>query len=246
MRTLIWAIVATCFSFFALLLSVWDLDDKIVAEFPWAQPFIAAVPLLAVLVLILVFILFISYLLIALITAIYTRSTSSLQNVTSVSCREDDLPRIREIAEQEIGQVTSIEDTLALYRRNKHSFRKIVDTKTHEIIGYFCVLPLTGKGVERVKERNLLAPPIDLSCFAERFKKGSDVYIGGIAGVGPRGKAGAHEQLKVFIINKNVFTAYARPMTKRGVALARENGFQPVSTDDKLIEGVYAFKVRAL
>lgn len=244
--TLTWALIASLFSFFALLLSLWDIDDKVVSKFPEVEPIVVVVPYLAVVVLILVLVLFVFYLAEALYVAAMTRLPSALQNITSVTCREEDLPLIRQIAEREIGQVTSADDTLALYRQNKHSFRKIVDTKSHDVLGYFCVLPLTEKGVERVKERNLLSAPIDFSCFAKKFKKGSDVYIGGIAGVGARGKAGAHEQLKLFVVNKSVFTAYARPMTKRGVELAKENGFQPVSGDDKLVEGVYAYKVRSI
>ncbi|MBZ9890100.1 hypothetical protein LB559_19430 [Mesorhizobium sp. BR1-1-3] len=246
MKTLVWAIVATAFSAFGLLLSLWGVDDRIIAKFPWSAPAVNLIPIASLTMLGLVFALFIVYLIVALISTIYIRTSSSLQNVTSVACREEDLPKIRKIAESEIGQVSSEEDTLALYRRNKQAFRKIVDTKTHEIIGYFCILPLTSDGLDRVKNRNLLEPPIDVKCFAQKFRKGADVYIGGIAGVGPRGKAGAHEQLKLFIVNKNFVTAYARPMTKRGVALARENGFKPVSENDNLVTGVYAYKIRSI
>ncbi|WP_105436340.1 hypothetical protein [Neorhizobium tomejilense] len=239
------ALTASAFSTFVLVLSVWGVDDRIKTNFPKLAFLVDLLPIAAILTLLATFILF--FLQIVESIVIWFRTSSSrIQNITADTCKEQDLPALLSIANSHIGSVADLAETTRLYRHNKHAFKKIIDTRTQEILGYFCLFPLTEYGLERVTQRNLLQSPVDLACFATRFRKGNAAYIGGVAGIDRRGRAGALEQLRLYILQKNCMSAYARPMTKQGVKLARQYDFKPVAQNDRLIEGVYAFKMREI
>ncbi len=246
MRLGLGAIGATALGICSFAISVWGMDERVVASFPWATPIVTVLPIVAVLSLVVA----LAFLFIDLVTnvvlAVLSSSVMIGRNIGSASVREEDLASICRIADKHIGGTTNLADTTKLYRHNKDAFRKVVDTRNNRILGYFCVLPLTKRGLERVHQRNLLEAPIEYACFARTFRHGPVAYIGGIAGEGLRGRGGAFGQLKHFILTKRIVEAYARPMTDDGLKLAKSNGFKPVDTNDTMSKGVYVFKVRDL
>ena len=236
--------VATAFSLFAVALSIWDIDEDIAEAFPRAEPILPYVPYLAIALLLLLALFGLSRLGMAALYWVSNMRPSQLQNVSSCACREEDLEAVCNIAAMSIPGVLDLQKTQALYAHNPKFIHKVFDTQDHRIIGYFCVLPLTKKGVGKVKERDLMGDGMQVSYFTKRFAKKATVYIGGVAGIGNYVKAGAYEQLKQFLEKQNVYEAYTRPTTKDGVRLARQNKFEPVSGQDKLVAGVYAYKRR--
>jgi hypothetical protein len=246
MKNLTKAAIAVFFTLLAFFVSVYGIEEKLAAKFPAFAPYSFTITIaMAVITGLFVLSLFF-HLIISGFERIQRIRGTSLRNTTISKCAFTDLPDIHKLAAEKVGGVSDLQQTQLLYNHNKECFRKIIDVKTQAIIGYFCVIPLTNKGVSQVESRHLLSGNIDLDHFAKRFGKGSSVYIGSIAGANLKGAAAAVEQLKIFLLNKNCLKAYARPMTDHGVRLVKAHGFDPVSSHDRLESGVFVYKLRQI
>jgi len=237
---------AVFFALLAFLVSAYGVDDKLAQNYPSVAPYTFLIPLAMLAVTGLMVLSLVVHLIISVFERLQRIWGTSLRNTTVSKCAFADLPVIHRLATEKVGDVSDLAQTQALYNHNKDCFRKIVDVKTQAVIGYFCVVPLTNKGVTQVQERNLLSGTVDLDNFAKRFAKGSSVYIGSIAGANTKGAAAAVEQLKLFLMNKDCLKAFARPMTKHGVRLVKNYGFAPVSTHDRVETGVFVYKIRQI
>jgi hypothetical protein len=228
---------------FATCLSLVDVQEWVAANFPWLSPFLPYLKWVAGILLVLLLVLTIIELVSWIFEAAARLLPSTQQNKTIRNVKFDELPEIVEIAKEHIGPDLSLEVAKQIYNHNKNAIKKVIDTRSCEIVGYFCVVPLTVKGEEKVKERDLVDGTDNLSCFAKRFTKRTPVYIGSVAGKGIRGRAATLELLKAFLISKEVSHAYARPATKHGVRLAKRYKFNAVNPHDKVELGVYVLKV---
>lgn len=237
---------AVFFALLAFLVSAYGIDDKLAQNYPSFAPYKFLIPLAMFGLTGMIVLSLTIHLVISIFERVQRIRGTSLRNTTVSKCAHSDLPFIHALATEKVGDVSDLDQTKSLYFHNKDCFRKIVDVKTQAIIGYFCVIPLTKKGVEQVQERNLLSGMVDLKNFAKRFSKGNSVYIGSIAGANPKGSAAAVEQLKLFLMNKDCIKAYARPMTKDGVRLVKYYGFAPVSNHDRLETGAFVYKIRQM
>ncbi len=246
MRNYSKAAIAVFFTLLAFFVSAYGIEEKLASRFPSFKPYSYIIPLGMFVVTGLFIFSLLSHLVISVIERIQRLRGTSFRNTAVSRCAFDDLPVIHKLASEKVEGVSTLAQTQALYNHNKDCFRKIVDVKTQEIIGYFCVIPLTARGVSQVESRNLLSGEIDFSHFAKRFGKGSSVYIGSIAGANRKGAAAAVEQLKLFLLNKDCIKAFARPMTSHGVRLVKTYGFDPVSTHDRIGAGVFVFRIRQI
>lgn len=238
--------IAVFFAVLAFLVSAYGVDEKLATNYPPLAPYTFLIPIAMLTITALMAMSLVIHLIISAIERFQRISGTSLRNTTVSKCSFSDLPAIHKLATEKVGGVSDLAQTQALYNHNRDCFRKIVDVKTSEIIGYFCVIPLTNRGEAQVRDRNLLSGSVDLSNFAKRFAKGNSVYIGSIAGANTKGAAAAVEQLKLFLMNKDCLKAFARPMTKHGVRLVKNYGFDPVSTHDRVETGVFVYKIRQI
>lgn len=237
-------IIATLLFLFPVALSVWDIQEKIEEQAPSLGPYLGYVPWISFGLLAL-FVLLIALETIGLIIeAFYRLQPSTLANVASRPARAVDIPRIVGIAQGTMGARITEENTLLLYNHNSKCIRKVVDTRTDEIIGYFCILPLTVNGERSVMERDLINDDLDIGNFAKRFRRGVPVYIGSMAGVNTRGRAATLELAKVVLADLETSKAFTRPVTKDGVRLVKKFGFKPVNEHDALTSNVYVVKIR--
>lgn len=229
-----------------LVLSLWDVEDKILSHYPDLGVFFEALPIVCVILLALFilagFVEFFSW----TIEAWYRIGPSAVANMAVKICVADDLPHIVDLAHRKIGASTDLETTRKILTHNSRTIYKIFDTQSEKIHGYFCILPLTKSGETAVKDRDLMSAPVEFKNIAKGFRPGYPIYIGGIAGDSRRGSAAAVEFLKAQLLKLDCTRAYARPMTSRGVTLVRRYGFKPVAKHDTLKEGAYVFKIRDL
>lgn len=229
---------------FPLAMALWDIDDKIAVAFPVSAPYLIWIPwvslALGILLIITAFVELISW----WIELWYRLMPSALRNVSVTICKADDLPNIVSIASSRIGNTTDLEKTRQLYNHNSRSIWKVRNTISGKVIGYYCLLPLTQKGEQKVLDRDLLLGDLDIECFAKRFRKHGPVYIGGIAGLNKKAGAAALEQMKHLIVKLEASKAYARPATDDGVRLVKRYGFEPVSAHDKVAVGTYVCRIR--
>ncbi len=226
-------------------MGMWDLDEKIGQAFPWTKPYLWLIPFvtfgLAILLILTALVELFSW----WVELYYRLVPSVLSNVSVTLCQSDDLPKIVEIAKARIGTTMDLAKTQEIYNHNRRSIWKVRDNLTNEIIGYYCVLPLTARGEQKVKERDLLIGDMDKSCFAKTFRKGAPIYIGGVAGLTRKAGAAALEQLKALVIRLEATTAYAKPATTEGVRLVKRHGFVAVSDYDQVDIGVYVCRIRS-
>jgi hypothetical protein len=235
-------LIAIVVFLFGTTLTFVDVKDWIAAEFPAVAPYLFLLKYVGVVLLALLALLAVIELIGWIVEASVRLMPSTQANLALRPVKADDLPLIVEIANKQIGPQITLESTTKLYRHNPKSIRKIVNIKCSKTVGYFCVLPLTRKGEEQVKQRDLIGVEQDLSCFAKTFRKHSPVYIGSIAAEGLRPRAGALELLKSYLISKEVTKAYARPATRHGVRLVKRHKFKAVSGFDRIEEGVYVIR----
>lgn len=227
-------------------MSIWGLDDKIAAKFPAMEPYIQWAPLVTATVFALLIITAILEIFSWLMEIYFRVWPSALRNVSLTNCKMTELPEVVELAKKRIGTSFDIQTAEKIYRHNRRSIWKVKDTQTNKIIGYFCILPLTARGEEKVLERDLIGEGLDIKCFAKNFRKGTPFYIGSIAGLSRKGGAAALESLKSQLVRFEASKAYARPMTAEGVRLVKKFGFNPVSKHDKIGHGVYVCRLRQL
>lgn len=237
-------LLATLLFLFPLALTIWDIEDKIGTRAPSLGPYLAWIPWISFGLLALFIVVVVVESLSLVVQAIYRLQPSTLANMTSLVARADDIPVIVDIAKSTMGDRITIENTLKLYNHNKRCIRKVVDTRSNQIVGYFCVLPLTINGEKRVMDRDLISNDLDVQNFAKNFRRGMPVYIGSMAATTTRGRAATLELAKVTLANMEITKAFTRPVTKDGVRLVKRFGFEPVSEFDKLISNVYVMKVR--
>lgn len=236
-------ILVTIVSAFTLVLSIWGIDDRIATKFPELKPALDWLPTIAAIFVGLILVLTFFETVRLIFEAVGRVWEPPLRDMKCSDCKAEDLQKIHSIAQSQIGRVSSLTDTRKLYYHNRRAFQKIVNSKTNEVVGYFCVLPLTAKGEGVVKNRDPLLGDLEFDNFAKRFVKGRPVYIGGIAGTSKPAQGAALHFLRQFIVNREASRAYTRPMTSAGLRLVRHYSFKPVSDHDEVEIGTYVVRV---
>ncbi len=237
-------ILATLIFLFPVALSVWDIEEKISSKIPTLAPILSWVPYVSAGLMGLLLFIFLLELLFWLKEAFSRWQPSTLRDVNSRPAKATDIPEIVRIAQKTIGPQITEENALQLYNHNPRCLHKVMDTKEGKIIGYFCLVPWTKKGEEKVYERDLISVDMDLDTFARKVRKSCSMYIGSIAGENSRGKAAALELAKTTLAKLEVNKAFTRPVTKDGVRLVKKYGFKPVGDHDELEPNVYVVKIR--
>lgn len=139
-----------------LSFSVWEIEAKLASEAPFLEPVLWLVPYISA-GLLLLLIIFVTVEVAQYITeAVIRLQPSTLAHVAARSARSDDISEIVDIAQEQVGNQITESNTRQLYNHNKHCLTKVVVTRTNELLGFFCVLPLTANGEANVMRRNLI------------------------------------------------------------------------------------------
>jgi hypothetical protein len=149
--------------------------------------------------------------------------------------RKKDLDLIYEFAKQQFGEgISSLQTMQKWYKKNPSVFFVVITERMKpseirtKIAGYYCVLPLTDLGIEKIKTGEVRGADIPLEYIARIKKESSAVYVGGIAAKGGRAKAALLAVMnKEFYSNSSRWPKvfYTRPVTWDGVRVAKKKGF---------------------
>ncbi len=155
-------------------------------------------------------------------------------------CSPSDLDEICALGRQEIGDNHVSEDLLRnRVRRCPHLARKLTSSKKADtkIRGYYILYPLTASGINKI-DRHLINSgkglmDKDISCS---FKNARAVYISMIFGDNVFSRAAAIFHMKNDLAHLSEMKQagrkfYAKPSTKHGLRLLRQDGFRPLDRD---------------
>lgn len=246
------SVVMVVVSALGVLGSLYDLDDKIAADFPALAPYIEKIEI-AFLVALIIASLALFALIVAQLREMYFGARDGdyrlfcrgLQHFICQDVKHDDLEDIQKIYSQTTDSATSLSTAEKIYNRCKKGWKKIVDTRSGQIVGYFVVLPLSRKGEDALKKREFNVTDETINDFFNtRHAKGSCAYIGMVGAEkenGPARKA-ALAQLIDFVNDGNYRSLYARAVTQDGLRLLKRRRFSTVIDKDSADLGVYFVK----
>ena len=156
--------------------------------------------------------------------------------------RHDDLPLIYKMAYNYFGgEVSSLTTMRAWQDRNPEVFsilyrvRRKRYAETREVVGYFCAIPLTRRGLSKILageySRNLLRQDIQ-----SPRKPCAAIYIGAIVGVSQKAKGNillmASREVESSLKSRTR-TILTRPITEDGLRIALKNGFAPMNQGNR-------------
>lgn len=248
-------LVTTAVTALGIAGSLYDLDDKIAADFPILAPYIEHIEFafLAILV----------FLTGALSIALFSKVQEiwrnkdfaetgpmrrRMQHFSCIDMKADDLPEVMKIYSATTDGTTDLSVSREIYGRCKKGWKKIVDTRTGKLVGYFIVLPLSKRGEKAILEKEFdLNHPNITNFFNMKHRNGSAIYIGMVGAV-PNdrdAKAFALNRLKYFVNSSRFSKVYARAATGDGLRLVRKQSFKKVFAEDRTELGVMFVKEMA-
>jgi hypothetical protein len=223
-------------------MSVFDVDDDLAAEFPVLVDILKYTKFAVVIAFCLAIFVGVIWLCV-LLWEIWSVRNSKLSGLAVDKCSELDLIQIHALATEELTDVPNFQETINLYRHNKHCIKQIVDMrKGKRVVGYLVLLPLTKAGVDKIEQKTFSVVHDGLSVFGKRMPSKADYYIGAAVAPDRLSRAKAVQVIKEFCKNKRVTTIYARPTTERGLAALLNNNFLPVHKEDTKELGVLFFR----
>lgn len=236
-RAMLWASIAV--GAFGLALSIFDVSDGIRTEWPVLEPVLRYVKFLVALcflslIFFLVLILFVG------VAELLQKSAPIIPGLGCEKCKEEDLEEVHSLATSALTTIPSLEETIRIYRHNKHVIHKVIDSRNGGIIvGYFAILPLTRAGVEKLESNTFVVSKGDLSVFARRgLPRGQEYYLGAAVAHEIRAKGSITDAIRNFCIERRVTRLFSRPTTEDGLRSLKKNGFKPAVRNEKPAIGV--------
>lgn len=166
-----------------------------------------------------------------------------LRNTRYDMCHADDIPKLHAIAALIFDDILPLAETQALYNHNPRGFRKVTDISRQEIVGYFCLLPLTNRGRDTIKRGELTIENLDHRFFNRTyFPSRRPVYLGSIVGINRIAKFACLYYLQEMLKERKVLEIYTRPTTKDGLRLVRRHMFKPVGPYDDIKLNMFMMK----
>ncbi|MEE2944233.1 MAG: hypothetical protein VX444_03580 [Pseudomonadota bacterium] len=143
---------------------------------------------------------------------------------------EDDLSMIDSLSSQAFGLVASnLQQIRQLYEVNSDTFWKIVDRKSDETVGYFCILWLTSEGERQIEKQIFNGPCPDPKALQTIARSGCPAYIGAVYARGARARGVALAALTVHLKVKRSKRLYAKAATDDGIRVLKKYGFRLLS-----------------
>jgi hypothetical protein len=253
MSTTKWLVLVTIgVTLLGIVGSVYDLDDKIASDFPFLAIYVEQIEF--------VFLAVVVFLTGAVTLALwysvkelwdqkdYAESGPMRRRLQHFSCHDMqaiDFPRIMQIYHGTTPGNTSIEVSSSVYGKCKKGWKKVVDNRDGQIVGYFIVLPLSKKGENAIleKEFDFSHPNID-AFFNMKHRNDAPAYIGmvGAEVENQDARAFALNRLKFFVNSYRFSRIYARAATADGLRLVKKQSFSKVFEEDRYEQGVMFVK----
>lgn len=180
-------------------------------------------------------------LLVALWLAILYTSRAPLPHFVIRAARPHELSEAVNFAELELGTgVTPPERTLEWITKNPNVYRLVFDnpigTNESRLVGYYVALPLSRGATERLLRGEVRIADIrGEDVLAPSTRRWASLYVGGVAGNTPKSRAFVQKELEklvLFVAPKRTKLVLARPVTSRGLDIAKKFGFSKVSSAD--------------
>lgn len=224
--------------------SIIQLDDMVVYWLPWRAPYMEAIEL--------IFLLTLGIMSIATFFSLFSMVKEMiadgqfaekgplrrrLQHFRCEDMRADDLESVMGIYTETTPGTTPMQVTRSIYGKCRTGWKKVVDTRTNELVGYFIVLPLTKAGEEAIRSRSFgLHSEQAVNYFKKNHSARCSVYIGMVgAKKGLKdAKAFAINRLRHFMNSGDYGRLYARAATGDGLRLLKKQNFSPVFQEDRL------------
>lgn len=227
-----------------ILGATWDLDEKIVELLPALEPVMGFVGMIFLSILFVVtltiFISLVRWTLISVRDGKYADKGPLRRRLQHFRCddiRADDIPEVMSIYGSTTPGRTSLDVSNAVYGKCRKGWKKVIDVRNDEIVGYFIVLPLTKTGEDAIANREFgFHDKNAVDYFRQRHTSRGSAYIGM---VGAReghtdAKAFAINRLKHFVNSGDYGRLYARAATDDGLRLLKAKGFKPVFPEDRM------------
>ena len=170
-----------------------------------------------------------------------------------ITARRDELEMIHNMAKTHFGETVSSLSTMKRWHdKNREMFsilfriRKDGYKQTREMVGYFCVIPLTRSAQDQLLSGQARAIQLQPADIEKPDVPCDAMYIGAIVGTSMRAKGNIVSILHREITVKHAKIAkefLARPITPDGLRLVERFGFLPIDTASKGgIDALYSFK----
>lgn len=151
---------------------------------------------------------------------------------------DPEVTEIHALARSSLGDsIVSIERLLAWHRKNPQILHAIVRVtrrpliRSTEIVGFFCILPLTKKATRLLSSNSLRGSDLLPDHITSQVHKCASYYIAGVAAEDKGAKRFTLLSLVSFItavVAAHPAKIYTRPITADGLRVARHFGFAPV------------------
>jgi len=130
-----------------------------------------------------------------------------------------------------------------------HKVSKSRGTKTERLVGFFDVIPVTKKAASLLEEEKVNGTTFRPEHIVKPNGSPAAIYVAAVAARGPRAQVWVLSKLEAYVEksrNKGLHV-YTRPVTERGLQLAKQYDFNPVSpgTDDDELLRIYKLNPNA-
>lgn len=159
----------------------------------------------------------------------------------------DELPAIRQYCRDNFGEeVADVRTFRNFYLRNKNIFKRVDKivvngfNKKSVMIGFYDIIPINEKAVELLNKGEIKGASILPEHVVDPNLTPHSIYIGGIVAKGFREKGSTLAFLKQDVqryIDKGIHVLYTRPVTKIGLRLVLNYGFEPLYEETS--DGLY-------
>jgi hypothetical protein len=223
--------------------SIIQLDDMIVEWLPWAAPYMEGIEFVFLATLLVMSVSTFAAL-VSMIRGLIEDGEFAekgplrrrLQHFRCEDMRADDLETVMGIYTQTTPGKTTIHVTRAIYGKCRIGWKKVVDVRTDELVGYFIVLPLTKLGEDAIRSRSFgFYDPQSADYFRKNHSTRCSAYIGMVgAKTGMKdARAFAVNRLRHFVNSGDYGRLYARAATSDGLRLLKKQSFIPVFPEDR-------------
>lgn len=134
--------------------------------------------------------------------------------------------------------VTPPDRTLEWVAKNPGVYRLAFDSPIGSdetrLVGYYVALPLSRSATDRIlRGEARIADIRGTDILAPATRKWASLYVGGVAGITPKSRAFIQKELEKMVLfdaPKRTRLVLARPVTAKGLTIARQFGFKKASS----------------